>query len=421
MSRRSALRTAVVAVLAAAAVAVPGTSALAASTASTHPGTTPRPAKVAPPPVDRTSRAAVGAAYRAQWTPSQRVPVGWTGSVSGCVAGEPSAEQQTATIDAVNFARRLAGLSTAHLAAAYSIKAQQAALVYQAQGSLSHDIPTSWRCATEEAQEAGAHANIALGVSGARAIGAYLGDDGTGNTAAGHRRWILSPADRTMGSGSTASANALWVIGGAAAAGTYRDPAWVSWPASGWFPKALEPNGRWSLSGDDRHSYDFGHAHVTVATASGRNLAVRTYPEQRGYGSDTLVWQVHGVTAPRGTAEAAYRVSVTGIVRNGVALPPHRYSVRLFDPMVLVPTGAARITGRTAVGQRMTAVAPGFSPAATGLRFQWTRNGHPIRGATSHVHVLRRVDAGTVLRVQVTGRRAHYRSLVSTSGPVHVP
>jgi uncharacterized protein YkwD len=292
----------------------------------------PAEAATATSSLDRSDKAQITAAYEQLLAPSLRTPVGWTGSIAGCRAGTVSAAQQAATLRVVNLARRLAGLSTVTLDPALSAKAQQAALVYLANDRLSHSIPTSWRCSTKAARQAGSHSDITLGAgaTGAKAIALYLDDPGSSNLDAGHRRWVLAPAAKAFGSGSTTASNALWVIGPERAPGTYADPAWVSWPTPGYFPKQLEPEGLWSLSSGGSAKVDFSRATVTVVRA-GKRLPVTVHTPVAGYGQPTLVWTVRSVTTPSTGLSAVYTVTVKGVKKAGRTVS-HRYSVRLYDP-----------------------------------------------------------------------------------------
>lgn len=284
----------------------------------------------APLSFDRTDKAEITSAYRRLLAPALKTPIRWTGRVAGCDAGTVSAKQQVATQRTVNFARRLAGLTTITLSASLSAKAQQAALVYRANGQLSHDIPDSWTCATPAAQEAGAHSDIALGAGGAKAIALYLDDPGTSNLVAGHRRWILNPSAERFGSGSTPSSNALWVIGSNRAAGSYADPAWVPWPTPGYFPTQLEPEGLWSLSAGGTGPVDFSKATVTV-TRGGKRLPVTVHTPVNGYAQPTLTWTVKQIRTPSTGRAAVYTVTVRHVVKSGKSVS-HRYQVRLYDP-----------------------------------------------------------------------------------------
>jgi uncharacterized protein YkwD len=278
---------------------------------------------------DRGDKAGIAAAYRQLVTPSLKTPIGWNGRLDRCSPGTVSAGQQQATLRVVNFARRMAGLSTVGLDATLSAKAQQAALVYAVNDRLSHDIPSSWRCVTRTAQQAGTHSDIALGVSGANAVVEYLAEPGRENLDVGHRRWILNPAAARFGSGSTSRSNALWVIGPQRARGAYADPAWVSWPTPGYFPKGLEPKGLWSLSSGGSSRVSFTKATVTV-TRAGKRLPVTVHAPVAGYAQPTLAWTVHDLVVPSTGRAAVYTVTVKGIVRAGRTVS-HRYEVRLFD------------------------------------------------------------------------------------------
>lgn len=287
----------------------------------------------APLSFDTTDKRQIAEAYDRLLAPSVKTPIGWTGSVSGCKAGTVSKAQVTATKRTVNFARRLAGLTTIGISAALSAKAQQAAVVFSANKQLSHAIPDSWKCVTADAKTAGSRSDIALGAGGVKAVMLYLDDPGSSNVVAGHRRWILNPAAKTFGTGSTNTANALLVTGSVRAKGSYADPTWVSWPTAGYFPKQLEPEGLWSLSSGGSAAVDFSRATVQVVHG-GKRLPVTVHPSVNGYAQPTLTWTVTGVKTPKSGLAARYTVTVSGIVRAGKTVS-HRYQVRLFDPTKL--------------------------------------------------------------------------------------
>jgi hypothetical protein len=123
-----------------------------------------------------------------------------------------------------------------------------------AQGSLSHTPPTNWACYTTNGAEAAGKSNIGLGADGPGVIDLYVDDPGSGgNAAVGHRRWILYPPTKIMGTGSIPgtggwAANALWVIGGTGSRPA--QPAWVAWPPQGFIPYQILPKNsqRWSFS-----------------------------------------------------------------------------------------------------------------------------------------------------------------------------
>lgn len=368
------------------------------------PATTPALAQGA------SDRAEVQRGFLEEVVPALETPIEWAGDADTCRAGAPSAAAQSATLTALNYVRRLAGLDPVSFDAALSAKAQEAALMMHANDALEHDPPRSWRCWTEGGAEAAGSSNIALGAAGAEAILLYMEDPGEGNTAVGHRRWILRPETATMGSGSTAGANALWVFGADAPAAF--EPQWMPWPVAGYFPSLLEPAGRWSLSASDE-SVSFAGATVTVTGPGGTVLPVHAYPEETGYGPNTLVWEVSGIAIPRDGDPNVYQVVVSGITTPSGPLT-YGYDVQLFSPpltLVSVP----RVLGRARVARTLRADPGEWTPAPDSFDYQWLRSGSPIVGAVYARYRLTRADKGKTIAVAVTARRFGFADGVATS------
>ena len=101
------------------------------------------------------------------------------------------------------------------------------------------------------------------------------------------------------------------------------NPTFVSWPTAGWFPNAIEPDGRWSLSAGNR-KVNFAGASVKVYR-NGQRINATKSPVENGYAQPTLVFQVKGPKTP-----GTYRVLVKHI--KGAAHPRHGYTVKLFTP-----------------------------------------------------------------------------------------
>ncbi|MFL6059971.1 MAG: CAP domain-containing protein [Marmoricola sp.] len=279
--------------------------------------------------IDTRSQSAVNAAYWAQYAPKQLLSIDWLlGSLLGCHAGITSGSTNAATLSSLNFVRSLAGLGPVSFSPALNSSAQQAALIMAANGSLSHYPSSSWRCWSSTGARAASRSNLALAYPSLRAgqiIDLYMDDPGSDNVAAGHRRWILNPFSTVMGSGSTATANALTVVGPTSAARP--NPRWVGWPSAGYFPNAIEPRGRWSLS-SGLSSVSFTRARIAVYRGTVR-IPVHKYPVHNGYAQPTMVWQM----PPNLDENATYRVVVTGIRKAGLARALRMaYTVRLFTP-----------------------------------------------------------------------------------------
>ena len=279
--------------------------------------------------IDTRSLTAVNAAYWSQYANQQAVPTDWQGgSTSTCQAGASSAASNQATLTAMNYVRSLAGLAPVSLNGSLNASAQAAALIMSANGALSHSPSSGWRCYSPSGAAAAGRSNLALSYPNIRSgqiIDLYMDDPGGTNTAVGHRRWVLNPFTTQVGTGSTDTANALTVIGPTS---SHRpNPRWVGWPTAGYFPNAIEPDGRWSLS-SGRRGVSFAHARVRVYYGGSR-IAVHQYRTENGYAQPTVVWQMPAGMATTGS----YRVVVTHIKKRG-----HRhllrtaYTVNLFTP-----------------------------------------------------------------------------------------
>lgn len=279
--------------------------------------------------INTGSLAAVNSAYWTQYASKQALPTGWLGgSLLGCLPGTSSLASNAATLSALNYVRSLAGLAPVTLSPTLNANAQRAALIMSANGALSHNPSSSWKCYSQAGATAASRSNLALSypsIKSGQIIDLYMDDPGASNKAVGHRRWVLNPFVTTMGTGSTDTANALTVIGPSSA--RRPNPRYVGWPTAGYFPNALEPNGRWSLSAGLK-SVKFGKARVRVFR-DGVRIPVRKHAVHSGYAQPTLVWEM-----PAGMSRTgAYRVVVKNIHRKGTTKRfKYAYTVRLFTP-----------------------------------------------------------------------------------------
>jgi len=280
--------------------------------------------------VDTSSKSAVNAAYWSRYAPKYNVLVDWLGgSLLGCLPGLTTSTTNAATLSALNYVRSLAGLAPVSFSSSLNASAQRAALIMAANNALSHSPSSSWRCWSSSGAAAAGRSNLAIAYPSLRAgqiIDLYMDDKGDSNVAAGHRRWILNPFSTVMGSGTTDTANALTVIGPTSS--TRPNPPYVGWPTAGYFPNALEPSGRWSLSAGSK-SVSFQYAHVYAYNSSGVSIPVHKYAVHSGYAQPTVVWQMPSWIGKSGT----YRIKVTGIKKAGYSRSlTASYTVRLFTP-----------------------------------------------------------------------------------------
>ena len=85
-------------------------------------------------------------------------------------------------------------------------------------------------------------------------------------------------------------------------------------------------------------------------------------------------------------------------------------AITLAGRVKALSTGGVRIDGGATVGQRLTAVTKGW-PSGARLSYQWLRNGHKIKGATSAGRVLSAADLNARISVRVQARLVRVRSV----------
>lgn len=279
--------------------------------------------------IDTRNVSAVNAGYWNQYAAKQFLSTGWLGgSLLGCLPGLSSLSSNAATLAALNYVRSLAGLAPVKLSSSLNYGAQRAALMMSANNALSHDPSPSWKCYSSAGAAAAGRSNLALSypsIGSGQIIDLYMDEPGSNNHAVGHRRWLLNPFVTAVGTGSTNNANALNVMGPTSA--SRPNPKYVPWPTAGYFPNAMEPNGRWSLSAG-RKGTNFRHAKLRVFQ-NGVRIPVRKYAVHNGYAQPTLVWQMPSSISKTGK----FRVVVKNIHRKGTHKRfKYRYTVRLFTP-----------------------------------------------------------------------------------------
>ncbi len=263
----------------------------------------------------------------------------WTGNQASCDAGTTALSFLNAMLIRINYFRAMAGVPAEIMFSdAYSAKAQKAALMMSANSGLSHAPPPTWNCYTADGAEAAGSSNLYLGTNGTQAIAGYMKDPGSGNGAAGHRRWILYPQSRILGTGDVAAnggyyaANALWVfdlVNMWSARPATRE-AFVAWPPPGYVPyQVVYP--RWSFS---YANADFSSAVVSMSSA-GSNLSIKQETTADGYGENTLVWipmsLTDGAYWPKPSQDKAYAVTIENVKIEGIS-HNFSYTVTVFDP-----------------------------------------------------------------------------------------
>ncbi|MDC0722759.1 CAP domain-containing protein [Nannocystis sp. bb15-2] len=235
----------------------------------------------------------------------------WSGAVAGCQAGDTGAPGRDNALRLINLYRWLAGQPAVGHDAGLNAKAQQCALMMQANGQLSHSPGMGWDCYTADGAQAAMNSNISS-TPGVVAVDLYMVDPGNATTF-GHRRWILSNKLGPVGLGSSAVNSCMWVIGGQGGG----DAAWTAWPPPGVVPiEALHvpevpwanvDETGWTIQSD---SLDLGGAQVSI-TESGIEMPVKLTPLMGGFGSASAI-----AMTPQGWESEAgktYAVQVSGV------------------------------------------------------------------------------------------------------------
>ncbi|GEM_PF-1724782 len=294
--------------------------------------------------IDRMNRNAVAAGYQQYYMSSEDFAsvIGWTGTAATCTEGTVSSAFQDRVLRRINYYRAQTGLlADISLDATKNAKSQQAALMMAANNALDHSPPTSWRCYSTGGAEAAGAGNLSWGTFGPRSIDGQIRDDGSNNSAVGHRRWLLYPEAQEMGSGSVPfnysswpptypehnAASCVWVIGNFKA----NQPAvGVAWPNDGYVPWNLVPNDgetfpRWSYS---YAGANFSNASVTL-TQGGNTIPVTLENIATGFGDNSIVWRPNGIPDAAPAVDTPYVVTISGITG---PISSVSYTVTLIDP-----------------------------------------------------------------------------------------
>ena len=81
----------------------------------------------------------------------------------------------------------------------------------------------------------------------------------------------------------------------------------------------------------------------------------------------------------------------------------------------LAATPTPKISGTPKTGATLTAVPGAWAPAPDALAYQWYRGKTAIKGATGATYVLTGADAKASIKVRVTGAKAGYDTVATTS------
>ena len=279
--------------------------------------------------------------YTDNYLATKAISLKWTGSATGCNAGDISATVRENVIKRVNYYRNLVGLpNNVTLNTAQSQLCQEAALYMLANHTITHYPSSNGNCYTAGAANAAGHGNLAVGSGGngelggnhsVNAVSGYIEDPGSNNLAVGHRAWILYPQLSAMGTGSVYDAAQVWsancLIWGNNLNGAAQSIEFVAYPPAGYIPSSLVFP-RWSFQ---IYGADFTSASVTMTDANGTAIATNIIHKsaQQGAPDARIAWEPQGQNFPQSiTADTEYNVTISGVKNTSKAT--YTYTVKVF-------------------------------------------------------------------------------------------
>ena len=236
------------------------------------------------------------------WNAGRResTSTGWRGDrADRCDVGvlEPLAIGDT--VRRVNMYRWLSGLAPVTDDPEAHVAMQACATMQDANPSLSHHPPMSWRCYTAEGASAAGRANLSGGYrSSAASIDGYMRDART--PSLGHRRWILNGSLGRIGIGYRGRSGCLGVFDGSGAS----PRTWAAYPNPGPVPSVITSQ-TWSVQG----SLPGEDVQVT-RLSDGESLPVEVELLRSGFGSGHTV-AIHRTGWTPEVGER-YRVALSG-------------------------------------------------------------------------------------------------------------
>ena len=276
-------------------------------------------------PIDLTARNNAQKLYEDYYVASETEASdsAWSGDTSSCNAGEVPQTTMDKIIMRITYFRKAVGLhNTIAENESKSQKAQQAALMMLANGSLDHFPPEHWNCYSMAGSD-GAQNSLLTQSRNAEAVDSYIQDAGAANGPVGHRRWLLWPRLQEIGVGNTNGTNALWVLGdeGPIPADA---PDFISWPPEGYCPKKLAYP-RWSFSIKDA---DFTASTITMKDQNNRDVTLTVEALNNQFGDRTIVW-VPSINLNSLNDDATFKVLLQNVVV-GNETKDFEYEVILF-------------------------------------------------------------------------------------------
>lgn len=284
------------------------------------------------PAINTQSKQAVIDAYRQYYLPGEAaIAAQWTGSISPVNPGTTASTFRLATLQRINWYRRMAGVGLTVFDPQLNARCQAAALMVSAAGEFTPyppaQIPATWPCYTADGAAAAQRSSLALGSVGPNLIAGYVAD--TATASVGHRHNLLHPfllstgaGDIPPNAGGGMGANALW----SSVEGQPRVDALVAWPPAGYSP-ILGPTG--SFAGwPSRWSFTIFRADASSVTGGGQATALVKKNGQQVFSGSIGNWDM---SFDQPTHGDVYDVTISNYYVDGTP-QTFTYEVKPIDP-----------------------------------------------------------------------------------------
>ena len=210
----------------------------------------------------------------------------WSGNIDrDCDEGKMSELFINKASQRINYFRRMAGVSdNIVLTDDNNENCQFAALMCQANNSMSHEPSDAWRCFVPAGLDALKLSILSKDGNPLIAVTAAMGHN---HATVGNRRWLLNPYGQLMGIGTASNYTAILAIDNSNKTDTllYKTKP-VAWPPQGYYPKMLLFK-KWSFSIDQ----NMKGAIVSMKNNSGLDIPLKVETIENGYGQNTIVWE----------------------------------------------------------------------------------------------------------------------------------
>lgn len=208
----------------------------------------------------------------------------WNGIVDSCKVGVMKNDVVYKLEDRINYFRRMAGVNEITLTNDYNENCQFAALMCEANRSMSHEPNDGWRCYVPAGFDALKLSILSRDNNPSIAITAAMGHN---HTTVGNRRWLLYPYSSYMGIGTSNNYTSLLAIDNSNIqdSNVYKSK-YIAWPPQGYVPKMMVFK-KWSFSMEQ----NFDKAIVSMKNSKNENIELKTEPIANGYGLNSIVWE----------------------------------------------------------------------------------------------------------------------------------